>query len=145
MSFSTASLGEKMKTMKQFIILITIITLTSCSKENHLDLPSGSHEMRFDPNSWKLESSYIETDEKFITKRQKMLGDLVTNVLPGKTESEIESLLGQSLDSPYGGNSRDMIYYTGPIRDSYVPIDSEWLLIWIDESKKFEKYALHND
>ncbi|HEU0067724.1 MAG TPA: hypothetical protein VFQ26_00495, partial [Nitrospiraceae bacterium] len=60
-------------------------------------LPSGSDQLKLDTSLWiRPESSrFVERD---ITPRQKMLGDAVA-ALPGKTKSEIEALLGQSLET----------------------------------------------
>lgn len=74
-----------------------------------------------------------------------MLADLVAQ-LPGRNQSQIVAMLGPSLETPYFKHSeRDLIYYLGPQRDSLFPIDSEWLLIWLDEQGRFERYAVVND
>ena len=66
--------------------------------------------------------------------------------LPWKTKSEIEVLLGPSLETPYfASTGRDMIYVLGPERSSYFRIDSEWLLIWLDENGRFHRYTIAND
>ena len=75
-----------------------------------------------------------------------MLKDVVENILPGKNKAEIEKLLGQSLKTNYFRSvDKDLIYYLGPQRDSFLNIDSEWLLIWLDEKGVFERYKIAND
>ena len=75
-----------------------------------------------------------------------MLGDLVTRVLPGRNKEEIEDLLGESMETSYfRGTGRDLIYPTGPQRDSFLAIDSEWLLIWCDRKGRFERYEIRSD
>lgn len=108
------------------------------------DLPSGSRVMTFDGATWKDEesASYVRGD---ITPRQKMLADIVENVLPGKTRVEIEAELGPSMDTRYfESKGRDLIYITGPERGPF-GIDSEWLLIWLDESGRFARYDIAQD
>jgi outer membrane protein assembly factor BamE (lipoprotein component of BamABCDE complex) len=81
-----------------------------------------------------------------ITPRQKMLGDVVDNVLPGKTRAEIEAILGSPEEtSCFANTGRDLIYSTGPERDTPFSIDSEWLLIWLDDQGRFERYAVYRD
>jgi hypothetical protein len=75
-----------------------------------------------------------------------MLGDVVTNVLPGRNRTEIEALLGPSLETGYSKSTgRDLIYILGPERGSFFPIDSEWLLIWLNESGNFNRYSIYTD
>ncbi len=128
----------------QLSILVALLILPSCS--NKRDLPNGSDLLKFDSVIWQSESS-TKPDDNLISKREKMLQDLVENILPGKPQNEIEKLLGKSLETPYFSSiNKDLIYYLGPERDNYFGnIDSEWLLIWLDESDKFEKYELRND
>jgi hypothetical protein len=108
-------------------------------------LPTGSDRMSFDSKQWQDEHStdYFKGD---IAPRQKMLADVVRNVLPGKTREEIEAALGPSLNTPYFQSSRrDMIYVLGFQRDSFFGIDSEWLLIWLDDTGHFERYKIATD
>lgn len=60
-------------------------------------LPSGSDLLKLDSSLWigPDSSRFAERD---ITPRQKMLGSAVA-ALPGKTKSEIEALLGPSLET----------------------------------------------
>jgi hypothetical protein len=108
-------------------------------------LPTGSHLQSFDRAVWRDPNSaeYVKGD---IAPRQKMLADVVKNVLPGLTRAELEELLGPSLETPYFKNEgRDLIYRLGPQRDSYFTIDSEWLLIWLDDAGRFKRYDIAND
>lgn len=107
-------------------------------------LPSGSYDRRFDRETWLAPESanYISGD---ITPRQKMLADVV-NKLPGLHRSEIENMLGSTLDATYfQSTGRDLIYITGPERDSLFGIDSEWLLIWFDENGIYKRHAIVTD
>lgn len=108
-------------------------------------LPTGSHLQSFDGAVWRdpRSAQYVEGD---ITPRQKMLADVVKNVLPGRRRAALEEILGSSLETPYFKSSgRDLIYVLGPQRDSYFAIDSEWLLIWLDKDGRFERYAIVTD
>ena len=81
-----------------------------------------------------------------ISARQKMLGDVVKKVLPGHDRRALEDLLGPSLETPYFADTgRDMIYRLGMERDSMFGVDSEWLLIWLDDSGRFERYEIRTD
>jgi hypothetical protein len=108
-------------------------------------LPTGSHRQSFDRAVWHDPRS-AEYRDGDATPRQKMLADVVRNVLPGRTRVELEEILGPSLNTSYfKGKGRDLIYMLGPQRDSYITIDSEWLLIWLDKDGRFERYTIAND
>lgn len=77
------------------------------------ELPSGSHLQRFDSAQGKHETASESTGGD-ISVRQKMLGDVVKNVLPGRNRRELETALGPSLDTPHFASSgRDLIYFLG--------------------------------
>ena len=98
-------------------------------------LPSGSDKIKFESKSWKNYKN-----------RQLMIKDLVKKVCPNKSEKELIALLGTSLKTDYFKYSdKDLIYFTGPQRDSFFSLDSEWLLIWVDEQGVFKKYKIVND
>lgn len=108
-------------------------------------LPTGSHVREFAPLIWQdpTSSQFVPDD---ITSRQKMLGSLVERFKPSQSRAEIEALLGSSLQTPYfESTGRDLIYVLGPERDSFFAIDSEWLLIWLDDSDHFERYEIYTD
>lgn len=107
-------------------------------------LPKGSHLAPFDRSIWLDPTSddYVEGD---ITPRQKMLAAVVAR-LPGHNRQEIKQMLGPSLETSYfQGTGRDLIYVTGSQRDSFFSIDSEWLLIWLNDTGRFKRYAILSD
>jgi hypothetical protein len=109
------------------------------------ELPTGSQLLAFNRSVWlnPASSEFVDGD---ITQRQKMLADVVKNLSPGRSCDEIENILGPSLETPYFQSTRrDLIYVLGPERDSYMRIDSEWLLVWCDPSGKFERYEIATD
>ena len=109
------------------------------------NLPSGSHLLSFESARWTAEGSDHSTRGD-ISVRQKMLGDVVRNVLPGRDRRGLEDLLGPSLETPYFADTdRDMIYRLGMERDSMFGVDSEWLLIWLDDAGRFERYEVRTD
>ena len=107
-------------------------------------LPSGSYSRPFDHEAWSDAGSanHIPGD---ITPRQKMLADVVKK-LPRLHRSEIEKMLGPTLDTAYfQSTGRDLVYLTGPQRDSLFRIDSEWLLIWLDGNGVYKRHAVVTD
>jgi hypothetical protein len=108
-------------------------------------LPTGSHVLEFAPAVWRDQNSseFVQGD---ITPRQKMLGSLVKRFGRAQNRAELEALLGPSLATPYfTSTGRDLIYVLGAERDSFFGIDSEWLLIWLDDSGHFERYEIYTD
>jgi hypothetical protein len=103
-------------------------------------LPTGSYLQRFDPTIWQQPDS-AENEKGDITSRQKMLADLLENVLPGRSQAEIEKLLGPGDDAA----DRKLIYGLGRERDSMFPIDNESLVIRLDGSGRFSSYYIYID
>lgn len=128
--------------MKLGVVCLFIFLLFACGKEN---LPTGSYELSFDSNLWKNEVS-LEIDDNFITLRQKMLGDLANNHLLGKSQKELIRLLGipsEKMDPD--GDGPALSYPTGPQRDSYFAIDSEWLIVEFNEQGAAHKFSIRAD
>ncbi len=124
-----------------FMLVSSAIVLLAPKSE----FPTGSNLMEFNPDVWKTEKAQVWPGNGPST-REKMLKDLVKNVLPGKSRTEIETLLGPSLETDYFQSiDKDLIYYMGPERDNYMALDSEWLLIWLDENGIFQRYKIVND
>ena len=107
-------------------------------------LPTGSYDKSFDHKVWVDAKSANNTGES-ITPRQQMLADVVKR-LPGKNREEIVKMLGPSFDQPgYMSTKGDLIYPTGLQRDFYLAMDSEWLLIKLDEDGLYKRYAIVSD
>ena len=107
-------------------------------------MPTGSYLSAFDLSAWldPKSADYVQGD---VTPRQKMLAAVVAK-LPGSSRADLERTLGPSLETPYFmSTGRDLIYILGPERDSLFGIDSEWLLIWLDNKGMFERYEIAND
>ena len=100
-------------------------------------LPTGSYEINFSENLWK------NNEFAKITDRQKMLGDLINNILPEKNENEIIQLLGK----PYYRDNKNYIigYELGAERDISFRLDSEWLEIYFDENGNYRKSSVYVD
>jgi hypothetical protein len=123
-------------------LLLLTVCFTACNRHG---LPAGPDRRAFDPVEWKADHSSDARDGG-PSIRQEMLRDIVTRILPGKTRSDLEELLGPSLVTPYFRDTkRDLIYFLGPERDSYFKIDSEWLLIWLDAQGRFHDYQIATD
>ncbi|MFN4115350.1 MAG: hypothetical protein ACK4F7_02480 [Inhella sp.] len=107
-------------------------------------LPTGSDRLRLDAAAWQAPRA-IDAKAGQPSPRQAMLADLLPR-LAGKSRAELEALLGPSLKSGYFvASGRDLIYFTGPQRDSPFGIDSEWLLIWLDGNGRYQRHAIVND
>lgn len=104
-------------------------------------LPTGSFDLTFSETLWK--KSELVSDSLQITNRQKMLGDLINIVLPGKSEAEIIKLLGE----PEYRDIKDfkIEYVLGAERDTFIRIDFEWLEIVLDEKGIYKKSIVSVD
>ena len=103
-------------------------------------LPSGSHMLPFDSEVWIGDHSTESNDG--ITERQKMLGDVVENILPGKTRNDIIRLLGLSSDDSH---QPALLYYLGPARGDFIGVEVEWLNIYFDPTGHYEKYVVFRE
>ncbi len=124
------------------VAIVAILCFGCPGKER---LPEGSDELVFDASAWAAPSG-IERKGDSVTQRQKMLKDLISNVLPGRSRSEIEALLGPALEGPESSEGEpDLIYRTGPERTGLFGINSEWLLIWLDDSGEYLRCEVEGD
>lgn len=125
-----------------FLILIPVSFFITRSLPR--PLPVGSDLLKFNSEIWHKESSTKWNNG--ISIREQMLKDVIKNVLPGKSKEQIEELLGPSLETNYFSSiEKDFIYYLGPERDGFLNIDSEWLLLWLDENGNYKRYQIVND
>ncbi len=109
-------------------------------------LPSGSDTAEFNSKEW-IEGDSVYSVDGDITPRQKMLGSLVDQLTPQMNRAEIEDLLGPPARPgfPYGAADCDLHYCMGRERDSSIPLDSEWLLIYLDDNGYYSHYRIYVD
>ena len=129
----------KRKEIKPLIIIgpaISLMILVLFALKPYIPqiLPSGSHILQFDSDSWIADDSVIVNDG--ITTRQKMVGDVVNRVLPGKTRNKIIRLLGLSSDD---SNQATLNYYLGPARGDFPGMHIEFLKVHFDLSDHYKK------
>lgn len=128
-------------TLAGFASFATCLALASILPNK---LPTGSYDKPFNRTLW-LDPAFATDPPDQATPRQMMLAAVIAQ-LPHKSRDEIESMLGPSMDTPYfQSTGRDLIYATGPQRDSVFGLDSEWLLIWLDEQGAYKRHAIVTD
>lgn len=94
-------------------------------------------DQEFNATEWQNTSRIARTP------RQKMVEDLTINILPNMTKDEVEDLLGEPDETAQFANTEfDLIYF---LADDPGPFgyQTEWLLIWFDESGMFKRYAIY--
>ena len=124
-------------------ISATILLLYVCSPYMPKFLPNGSHSQSFDSDLWIADDSILVRNG--ITNRQKMLGDVIDRVLPGKTKNEIIRHLGltsedtnhPSLDDQ---NQPALVFYLGPARKDSKGVQAEYLKVYLDPSGHYLNY-----
>ena len=104
--------------MKYFLIS-SIILISSCSTD-------------FDKAKW-------DNDPE---NRYELVDDLTDNILPGKSRTEIIELLGKP--NEYYFKDADLVYRLGMER-SYMAIDSEWILIYLNENGIYDNFEIKTD
>ena len=119
------------------VISLTILVLFAMKPYVPKLLPSGSHLQTFDSELWIADDSTVVREG--ITDRQKMLGDVVENILPEKSRNEIIRLLGLSSDD---SNQPTLRFYLGPARGDFSGMHIEFLKIHFDPSSYYEKYSV---
>jgi len=124
-------------------ISITILILYVCTPYMPKFLPNGSHSQPFDSDLWIADDSILVKEG--ITNRQKMLGDVIENVLPGKSKNEIIRNLGLTSDDTNHPvlddlNQPTLVFYFGPARKDFMGVQAEYLKVYLDPSEHFTKY-----
>ena len=117
--------------VKVKVLLVWLIAAGACDRSRP-----------FDSAEWQAASSSLGDTP---TVRQQMVGEVVQRLLPGRTREEIERVLGPSRDTAYfKSTGRDLIYVLGPER-RFISVDSEWLLIWLDQAGRFRQAKIVTD
>jgi hypothetical protein len=114
---------------------------------SHADpLPQGSYFLWFNETKWKRENTWAESSP---TDRRLMLGSLYWFYLLDIHEDALLRMLGEDeLKYKYlARNSAFMrvITYRIDNEDSILAIDSQWLVLYIDEDSKVAKIEILTD
>jgi hypothetical protein len=126
------------------LLFVTFLFLFVKKMMGPPSLPRGSYQEEFDSEIWSSKTSTKLKNN--ITDREKMLGSIVEERLPGKTRIEIEALLGAGVkETRFVKLKPDFIYSLGPKSNSFIPLDSEWLLIWLDSQGNYKSYKIAID
>lgn len=59
-------------------------------------------------------------------------------------KEEVFELLGEPTETAYFKEPNNIVYYLGPER-GFMSIDSEWLVIWLDEQDRVVEYKILRD
>jgi hypothetical protein len=122
------------------VISFTILIGFLCAPYMPKFLPSGSNLQPFNSELWIADDSTIMREG--INDRQKMLGDVVGNILPGKSRNQIIRLLGLSSDD---SNQPTLLFYLGPARGDFFGVEVEWLEVYLDLSGNFKRYEVYRE
>ncbi len=96
--------------------------------------------MPFDATAWK--SAPVEFSHESV--RLRMVDDFLNSHAPaGKTRQQIVAMLGEPDDTEYM-RSYDMVYQLGQERGAF-PIDSEWLVMRLDDADIVTEARLTTD
>lgn len=109
---------------------------------NATDHPLGEfHPMEFDAAVWREN----EPEYSWESIRLRMVDDLLaSDILIGLTHDEIVALLGSAPATEYF-NDWDLVYYLGAERSYLFAIDSEWLLLRLDDSGRVSEAVTATD
>lgn len=101
-------------------------------------LPEFLQRRAFDRAVWQ--------DKKAVAQemRIRMVDDLLqSRNFRGMTRAQVTAILGESDQTAYFSDW-DMVYWLGPERD-WFSIDSEWLVLRFDDSKKIAEFRIVRD
>jgi hypothetical protein len=99
----------------------------------------------FNSEIWQNSNSISHIGEE-LTQRQRMVYDVVENILPGKNEDEIKALLGKPLFKRrlyYPQDGFYLEYKVGPVVESTIfPSYPQYLSVFFDSSGNYKEYHI---
>jgi len=79
------------------------------------------------------------------SERTYMIDNLLKNhPLEGKTQQEIIAMLGDNIEMNYFQDENNIVYYLGDER-GLISVDSEWLIIHLDDNEVVDKVEVVTD
>ncbi len=131
---------NKLKKLCPYLIVLVILTFVLImfimwGKND------GVNRISFNSNTWKNTPATHSLDSI----RLRMADDfLKTYRLLGKSKEEIVGLIGEPDQTGYF-NTRDIVYMLGQETDSYFAIDSQWLVLDLNESDNVIAFEVVTD
>lgn len=123
--------GKKAKTQFITISLLSFILPLCCG----IMLGLNEHKSNFSTERWLHKPA----------ERVYIVDDLLSQYkLTGKTREEIHKLLGAPTETEYFKEKNNIVYYLGDER-GFIRIDSEWLVIWFNDSDEVIKFSIDKD
>lgn len=121
-------------TKKSLILIAVLVTLIPVFI-NLGKLTINESESHFSPEKWNQQKD----------KRVWMVDDLIENYnLVGMNKEKIIELLGESPSTNYFKEPNNLVYWLGPER-GFISIDSEWLIIWLNQNGIVINYEIMRD
>lgn len=127
--------------LKPKVISLLLIIMASIFVGIWIILDDGVDQMPFKSNVWKNNPAVFSLDSI----RLRMVDDFLdTHSIVGMSSEEVISLLGEPDNTEYF-KSYEMVYILGQETDSYFAMDSQWLVMHVDDSGVVEFFVIITD
>jgi hypothetical protein len=120
--------------VRSWILVVALGSWLGCT------LQSETPVSKLDSKIWKDPAQFDQEPFPRRTMADTLVGD---RALQGKTRAEVIELLGEPTETEYFGDW-DVVYWLGPQR-GFLAMDSEWLVIRLDESGHVSETKIKTD
>tara|TARA_B100000959_G_C14780641_1_gene541368 strand:+ start:463 stop:855 length:393 start_codon:yes stop_codon:yes gene_type:complete len=128
-----------LKSKKIILILLVLVGLAFFSITVLFD--DGVDQINFDSDVWKNTPAEFSLEST----RLKMVDDFLDKYfIVGMFRDEVISLIGEPDQTEYF-KSYEMVYMLGQETDSYFAIDSQWLVLDLNDSERVVSYNIVSD
>ena len=128
-----------LKTKKIILISLVLVVLAFFSIAVLFD--DGVDQIYFDSDVWKNTPAEFSLEST----RLKMVDDFLDKYfIVGMSRDEVISLIGEPDQTEYF-KSYEMVYMLGQETDSYFAIDSQWLVLDLNDSERVVSYNIVTD
>ena len=128
-----------LKTKKTILISLVLVGLAFFSIAVLFD--DGVDQIYFDSDVWKNTPAEFSLEST----RLKMVDDFLDKYfIVGMSRDEVISLIGEPDQTEYF-KSYEMVYMLGQETDSYFAIDSQWLVLDLNDSERVVSYNIVTD
>ena len=128
-----------LKSKKTILISLVLVGLAFFSIKVFFD--DGIDQIYFDSDVWKKTPAEFSLEST----RLKMVDDFLDKYfIVGMSRDEVISLIGEPDQTEYF-KSYEMVYMLGQETDSYFAIDSQWLVLDLNDSERVVSYNIVTD